>query len=429
MTDSWTVVDDWPKLARVRQSFPGTPLADPAAAAVEALRELVAAERIRPGSKIAVTAGSRGVRNIVEVTAALVAELRRLGAEPFALPCMGSHGGATPEGQLAVLAGYGITPEAVGAPVLSQPNVVQVGQSASGIPLWVDQLAAEADGILVVNRVKCHTDFTGIIESGPTKMLAIGIGKHHSAGTLHQNFVERGYAAVIREVGDALWTRLPLLGGIGLVENGHDETVRIGAVRPASHESDEAALLAYSKEVFGKLPFAMLHMLIVDEIGKEISGAGMDPNVTGADTAKIHDRRTEPFCWRVLVRGLSAGTHGNATGIGHADFTLQRCVDAIDWHATATNVVTAASPEAGRCPLTFPNDLTMLRAAFQTTGTTPPAQQRVVRLRNTLLVDDFLASEALLPEVRDHPRCEVVGPLEPMRFDARGLLADVPTGH
>lgn len=416
------VIDGWPRMVRVRQSFPGTPVADVGAATVAAVCALGAEVKVRPGQRVAVSSGSRGVRNIVAVTAAVVAELRRLGAEPFVFPCMGSHGGATPEGQREVLETYGVTPDAVGAPVVSQGEVVRLGESPSGIALYCDAAAHAADWILVINRVKCHTDFTGVIESGPTKMLAIGLGKHHSAGACHQNFVERGYEEVIREVGDALWSRLPLLGGIGLVENGHEETVRIGPVRAESHEADEAALLGYASEVFGKLPFEMLHVLLVDEMGKEISGAGLDPNVTGVDFAKIHSRRESPKIWRVCVRGLSAATHGNATGVGHADFVLRRLVDAIDWHQTATNTITAASPEAAKCPLSFADDVAMLEAAFRTAGTTPPDEQRVVHIANTLAVDDFLASTALLDEVRAHPRCEVVGEPAPMRFDAAGML-------
>lgn len=417
-------IPGWPRWARVTQRFPGEPIVDVSAAVTAAMAELRVADKIRPGQTVAVTAGSRGIHGIVAIIAAVIAELKRLGAVPFVFPCMGSHGGACAEGQLEVLRDYGFTDEAVGAPVRSQYDLVPVGQTATGIPLWCDKLAFEADHILLVNRVKPHTDFSGLIESGPTKMLAIGIGKHVGANDTHRRFVERGYEAVIREVGDALWERLHVLGGIGLVENGHGDTVRIGAVRPESHEADEAALLETAKAVFGYLPFEHLHVLIVDEIGKDISGSGMDPNVTGTDACKTHTPPASPFIWRILVRGLTPASHGNASGIGNADFVLKRCADAIDWDVTATNLVTAASPEGGRLPLVYPDDVSMLEATFKTTGSTPPSELRLVRIKNTLHPDRMLVSEALLPEAAAHPRCTIQGDPQPMLFDENGLLCD-----
>ncbi|MBI5830825.1 MAG: DUF2088 domain-containing protein [Armatimonadetes bacterium] len=391
----------WPRLYRVTRRFPGTPVADIAAATREALGALHLESRVKSGQRVVITAGSRGVANIVAATAAAVAEVRRLGAEPIVIPAMGSHGGGTPEGQLAVLSSYGFTPDAVGAPVISQGEVVGLGNTEGGVPLFADRLAAEADGILVINRVKPHTDFTGELESGPNKMLAIGLGKKHSASTCHSWFCERGYDAVLREVGAALWQRLPMLGALGLVENGHHETVRIGAVRPASPHADEAELLAESRKVFGYLPYERLDVLVVDRLGKDISGSGMDPNVTGSDGCKLHGRRQTPFIWRICVRNLSAATHGNATGIGNADYALRRCVDQVDWAATYTNTVAAASPEGARCPVVFDTDAAMLEAAFRTSGPRPPAGKRLVWIRDTLRVDDILVSEALLDELRD----------------------------
>jgi len=414
----------WPRLYRVTRRFPGTPLADVAAATREALAELAIESRVKPGQRIVITSGSRGVANMVATTAAAVAEIRRLGAEPIVIPAMGSHGGGTPEGQLAVLTGYGITPEAVGAPVVSQADVVSLGNTDGGVPLFADRLAAESDGLLVINRVKPHTDFTGELESGPNKMLAIGLGKWHSASTCHSWFCEQGYDAILREVGAALWQRLPMLGALGLVENGHHETVRIGAVRPSSAHADEAALLAEARKVFGYLPFERLDVLLVDQLGKDISGSGMDPNVTGADGCKLHGRRATPFIWRICVRGLSAATHGNATGIGNADYALRRCTDKVDWAATYTNTVAAASPEGARCPVVFADDRAMVEAAFRTSGPRAPESKRLVWIRDTLRVDDILVSEALLGELRD----EVVATISEygpgLDLDADGFLGD-----
>ena len=411
-----------PSLYRVRQTFPGTPLPALTAATEAALAALDLPARVRPGQRIAVMAGSRGILAALEVTRAVVAELRRLGCEPWVVPAMGSHGGATAEGQAEVLAGYGFTAAAIGAPVISQPDVVPLGESAEGVPLFCDRLAFESDGLIVINRVKPHTDFHGLIESGPTKMLAIGLGKWHSARACHTWFVERGYERVLRDVGDALWARLPILGGLGIVENGHHHTVAVEPLRPESHEADEAALLVTARQVFGGLPFEKLDVLLVDRIGKDISGSGMDPNVTGAENCRLHDPRTSPFIWRIGVRDLTEATHGNATGIGNADFALRRLVEKIDWHATATNAVTAASPEGARCPVVCDNDAELLAAAFHTSGPRAPQAKRLVWIRDTLSVDELLVAEGLLDEARAHPRCEVVdGPL-PMTLDEEGFL-------
>lgn len=423
---AWQTVTQWPRLQRVRQTFPGREIDDLPAAVAAACTQIGLSAQLRRGDRVAITAGSRGVRDMTAVIRATVAQVKALGAEPFVFPCMGSHGGATAEGQAAVLESYGVTTEGVGAPVISQPEVVSLGQTTSGIPLWADRLAAEAEHLIVINRVKPHTDFTGLLESGPTKMLAIGLGKWFSASDCHRRFVDRGYEAVIREVGDALWERLPVAGAIGLVENGHDRTVRIAGIRRSAHESDEAALLAYSKEVFGYLPTDHLDILIIDAIGKNISGAGMDPNVTGTDCARVHTPPDLPRIQRILVRSLTPESHGNAAGIGMADFALRRCVEAIDWAATATNVVVAAAPESGRCPLVCATDREMLEAACLTTGSAPPEQLRIARIRSTLEVDDLLVSEPLLAELAAHPRCQLVGPLEPLVFDAAGFLPEIP---
>jgi hypothetical protein len=413
-----------PQLHRVRQTFGGQPIADLGAAVRAALSDLDLAAKVRPGAKVAVTSGSRGVANVAAVTAAAVAELRRLGAEPFVIPAMGSHGSATAAGQAALLAEYGVTEASVGAPVISQSDITTLGESAGGVPLFADALAAQADGIVVINRIKPHTDFVGVIESGPTKMLAIGLGKWLSARTCHAWFVERGYEAVIRDVGAALWQRLPVLGGLGLVENGHHQTVRIGAVRPERPEADEIELLAEARRVFGYLPFERLDVLLVDRIGKDISGSGLDTNVTGRDDCKLHTPRTRPFIWRIAVRGLSPGTHGNATGIGNADFVLKRCAERIDWAATATNVVTAASPEGARCPIVCADDAQMLAAAFHTSGPQPAAAKRLVWIRDTLAVHDLWVGASLLPELDGRPGCEIVDGPRAMALDADGYLVE-----
>jgi hypothetical protein len=414
----------YPRVVKVHQDFPGEALRDIGGATAEAVARLRLAERVRPGQRVAITAGSRGIANLPTVIAQVVAAVRVRGAEACIIPAMGSHGAATPEGQEEILRDYGITAEAVGAPVISQPEVVRIGTTPRGIPVYVDRLLNEVDHILVVNRVKPHTDFFGKIESGLQKMMAIGFGKHHSASACHHYFVDYGYEPVLREVSAYIMEHCRVLGGIALLENGRDETVRIVGVPRETLVEEEEALLAEAYQLIGRLPFEELHVLIVDEIGKHISGSGMDPNVTGRDTCSTHTPPPKPRIRRIIVRDLHPLSHGNAVGIGYADFVRRQAVEKIDWAASATNAVVGAGPETVRVPLTYDTDRQCLDAAFMTVGPTPPARVRLVRIRNTLLLDQFWASEALLPEIRANPALTLLTEPEPLRFDAEGNLLD-----
>lgn len=414
----------YPRVVKVHQDFPGEALRDIGGATAEAVARLRIAERVRPGQKVAITSGSRGIAHVPEVIARVVAAVRAQGAEAWIIPAMGSHGAATPEGQEEILRDYGVTAEAVGAPVISQPEVVQIGTTPRGVPVYVDRLLYEADHIIVVNRVKPHTDFSGKIESGLQKMMAIGFGKHHSASACHRYFVEYGYEPVLREVSAHIMERCRVLGGIALLENGYDETVRIVGVPRETLVEEEEALLAEAYQLLGRLPFEELHVLIVDEIGKHISGSGMDPNVTGRDTCSTHTVPQKPRIRRIIIRDLHPLSHGNAIGIGYADFVRRQAVEKIDWAASATNAVVGAGPETVRVPLTYDTDRECLDAAFMTVGPTPPPDLRLVRIRNTLRLDQFWASEALLPEIRENPALTLLTAPEPLRFDAQGNLVE-----
>lgn len=424
MSEPWTTVAEYPRVVRVRQDFPGEALRDIPGAIAEAIARLRVPERVRAGQKVAITAGSRGIAHLPEVLAGVVAAVRARGAEVYIIPAMGSHGAATPEGQAEILRDYGITEAAVGAPVISQPEVVRIGTTPLGIPVYVDRLLAEADHIIVVNRIKPHTDFFGKIESGLLKMMAIGFGKHQGANACHRYLVDHGYEAVLREVSGLIMERCPVLGGVALLENGYDETVRLVGVPKETLVAEEEALLAEAYQLLGRLPFEDLHVLIVDEIGKNLSGAGMDPNVTGRDTCTTHTVPTTPRIRRIIVRDLHPLSHGNAVGIGYADFALRRAVDKIDWAPTATNAVVGAGPESVRIPLTYDTDRECLDAAFMTVGPTPTPDLRLVRIRNTLALEEFWASESLLPECEENPALTILTEPEPMRFDAAGNLVD-----
>src|SRR5437660_3687348 len=317
-------------MLRLRQKFERPRVEDIPAAVRRELEKLDLGKRIKPGQSVALTAGSRGIANIPLILQSVARYLKDLGAKPFLVPTMGSHGGGTAEGQRKILESYGITEAFVGAPIRASMEVVSVGSSPEGFPVVVDRHAAEADHIGVIARVKPHTGFHGPIESGILKMMMIGLGKHAGALTYHQILLDHPFDQVVRSVGRTIRARSPIAFGLAIVENAYDETARIEAIRPEEFEPREEALLVLAKRWLARLPFQDADLLIVDEIGKDISGSGMDTNVVGRKRAfrtapTIGD---QPQMRLIFVRGLSERTHGNATGIGLADLTTTRLVRA-----------------------------------------------------------------------------------------------------
>jgi hypothetical protein len=392
----------YPKLVRVRQEFDRTSLPDVPAAVRNALERLDLGRTIRPGQSVALTAGSRGIANIAVVLKTTVAFLRGLGAEPFLVPAMGSHGGATAAGQQKVLESYGITEEFVGAPIRASMHVVELGVTAEGYPAVLDRFAREADHIGVVARVKPHTSFHGPIESGLLKMLLIGLGKRAGAETYHRILLERPFDGVVRSVTRVIRAEAPVRFGLALVENAYDETALVEGVYPEEFEPREEELLVRAKAWLAKLPFAEADVLVVDEIGKDISGSGMDTNVVGRKRAfrGQPEMDGQPVMRRIFVRGLSEKAHGNATGIGLADFTTTRLVRGMDYKATVVNCLTAGYPEAATLPVHFDSDREVLDVALGLLGSRRPDDARVLRIRNTLRLDEVDVSEPCLDAAR-----------------------------
>jgi hypothetical protein len=403
-----------PRVALVRQRLAGERITDVASAVRQAVAQAGVAERVVPGARIAITAGSRGISHIAEIIAAIVACLRQRGAEPFIVPAMGSHGGATAPGQRAVLEGYGITEQACGAPIRATTEVVEVGRTQRGVPVYMDRLAFEADGIVVCGRVKAHTAFKAPIESGLCKMLAVGLGKQRGAETMHAS----GLAETIPDAATVALGTGKVLFGVAIVENAADEPYRIVAVPPEQFHETDRRLLEVSNSLLPRIPFDHLHVLIVDWIGKNISGSGMDPNVIGMWRRLGGERR--PDYRRIVVRDLTPESHGNAIGIGWADFTTTRLVSAIDYQAMYTNCLTANAPDLARIPMAMPTDREAIEAAIKTA--TPQGSVRLARVHSTLRLEELYVSEALLPEVERNPNLEVIQAPAPMQFDAEGRL-------
>jgi len=411
-----------PKMLRVRQSFPGQRLADIPAGVRAALDS--ARLPIKRGNTVAVGAGSRGIANIDVIVKSTVNWLKALGARPFVFPAMGSHGGATADGQRAVLEHYGITEASMGCEIRAGMDVVQVG-AALGLPVWLDQTASEADWIGLVNRVKPHTDFKGSIESGLFKMMTIGLGKYQGATQYHRANVNHGYETVITAVGREMLAKARIGFGLGIVENGYDETAKVEAFNAADLEAGERRLLKDARDWMARLPFSPIDVLVVEEIGKNISGAGMDTNVIGRPSNPHEPFPADPKILWIVALSLTDESGGNATGIGNADFTTRRLAEKIDWKPTAINCLTACAPNGAKLPLVFDSDREAVENALNCIGLTMPERSRLIRIKNTLMLGEIECSEAFLPEISKRPDLAVVGEGRPLTFDAAGQLVSL----
>ncbi|MGD2124774.1 MAG: lactate racemase domain-containing protein [Desulfobacteraceae bacterium] len=419
---------NYPNMYRIRQILDVPKVESIEKTLTEELESIKISSRIKAGARIAITAGSRGIANIDLILKHLVHILRENGAEPFLVPSMGSHGGGTAEGQAEILKSLNITEELVGAPIVSSMEVVEIGRSRFGFPVLVDKQAAEADGVVVVNRIKPHTEFEGPIESGLIKMLAIGLGKHKGCLEVHKQTVHYGYREVIPEIGRIILEKLPVLFGIGLIENVYDETAFMRALLPSQFLKEEKKLLAEARRLMARLPFDRIDILIVDEMGKNISGTGMDTNVVGRIMFIGENEPDHPRITRIVVLDLADESHGNAIGVGLADYTTQRLADKIDARATATNSIAGMTPEKGRTPLALPTDKEAIDAALTTIGSVKPEAVRIVHIKNTLEIAGLDISDALLDELQGRDDLKLLEDLGPLAFDESGDLPPVALG-
>ena len=416
---------NYPKMYRIGQVFDVPRVDNIEETLSQELESIQISSLIKEGARIAITAGSRGIANIDRVLRHLVHVLKENSAKPFLIPAMGSHGGGTPEGQLEILESLKVTEESIGAPVLSSMEVVEIGKSRFGFPVLVDKNAAQADGIIVVNRVKPHTEFEGPIESGLMKMMAIGMGKHKGCIQVHKQTINYRYVEVIPEIGTVILEKLPVLFGVALVENVYDETALIKAILPSQFRIEEERLLTEAKRLMARLPFDKIDVLIVDEMGKNISGTGMDTNVIGR-IMFIGEREPEkPKITRIVVLGLTEESHGNAIGIGLADYTTQRLVNDMDAGATSINAMAGMSPEKGRIPIPLITDKEAVEAALDTIRPVDAEEARVVHIKNTLEIAELDISEALLEEVEGREDLKLAEELGPLFFDGEGNLVPV----
>lgn len=419
-----------PRMMAVRQQFLTSPPLDIRASVENAFRAGLA-ERIVPESRIGVAVGSRGITNLLPIVCCLLDQLKKAGCRPFVLPAMGSHAGATAEGQINLLGSYGITEQAIGTPIRASMDVELVGCTPDGLEVLFSAEALRADGIIAVNRVKPH-NFEGRIGSGIMKMIVMGLGEKRGAQAYHAMASRIGHENVIRSAAEILLRATPILGGLAIVEDQLHQTALIEFVPRERMVSREEELLVRAKELMPSLPFNDIDLLIVDQLGKNISGVGMDPNIIGRDvqgyssSLRAHDARN-PIIRRIFVRDLTPETHGNAIGIGLADVTTSRLVRGIDYHATYVNALTSLTPQTAKIPMYFDSDREAIEQVLASLALPVNCQSKVVRISNTLFLENVAVSHAYSDLLANRSDLWPTGRWEEMQFDQVGDL--LPLAH
>jgi hypothetical protein len=417
-------MEDGIRLVKIRQYFEAPVVENLSGEVRNGLERLLASYALEPGSRVGITAGSRGVSDAVEVYRAAIETLKEKGHEPFLFTSMGSHGRGTAEGQRDLLRSLGVTEEKVGAPVLCSDEVVQVGETGrplEGLPVYVAREAAEADGVLVINRIKPHTSFHGPYESGLMKMLAVGMGRAKGATMVHRigwgSMVE-----AIESIGGAVLERLPVIGGLAIIENALEETALLKGLSPDELPEEETSLLDIARGYMPSLPVKELDLCVVREMGKNYSGTGMDTNIIGRLRLEGLPEPKEPAIQYLAVLDLSEASHGNATGVGLADFVTERLVEKIDREATYLNCLTSGSPMRAAVPMTLPKDESLFDAVWKALKPERLDQVRMMVIDNTLHLEEAWISENLVDELKGQTKIEVSGESFSLDFDSKGHM-------
>jgi len=408
-----------PRFIRVKQHFSSEHIApeDIPAAVLQELEKPGIVETVRPGMRVCLTCGSRGIDNIVSIVRTVAQFCKDRGALPFAIPAMGSHGGATAQGQLEVLTSFGITEDSIGCPILSSMETKQIGFTEEGHPVFIDRNAAEADAIIVINRIKPHTSFRGTYESGLMKMMAIGLGKQKGASVCHADGFPRMHH-MVPLFGNAILKNAPVIFGLGILENAFDKTAILKALTPEQIVTEEPKLLKKAFSLMPSLGFESCDVLIVDEIGKNISGCGMDPNISGVFavpgmTGGIQAQRR-------CILSLTEETHGNGYGMGAADAVTKRLYEQLDLSKVYPNSITSTSLGFSKIPIIMPNDRETVRLCIRTCNRIDKTAPRIIRIKNTLALSELEVSEAMLPELKEN--MEVISEPYTWQFNEHGNL-------
>ncbi len=409
-----------PKLIKIKQDVPAPQLKNISAEVFNQIKKLNLEKSKVGGKSIGITVGSRGIHAIDDITRAIVSSIKEMGGVPIIIPAMGSHGGASERGQEEVLASLGITETSVMAPIKFCASAVKIGETSNGIPVYCSEEAVKLDGLVIANRIKSHTDFTGDIESGLCKMMTIGLGNPKGADTAHYYAVNYGYAEMIRESAEIILEKLPVIFALGIVENWKNQTMKIEAILPENIIEKERELLKYYKKNSLKLPFKEADILIVGEMGKNISGAGMDTKVIGRIRILGQKEPNYPKINNIVVLDITEESHGNATGIGLADYTTMKVFKEMDINATTINGLTSMSPDQIRIPCILENDLQAIEAAIRTLGPAKENNFSMAYIKNTASLEEMAVTENIFEQING--RVEALEGPKDLVFNSKGKL-------
>jgi hypothetical protein len=414
---------EFPKMLRIRQYFEAPTLNNIHNEVVSRIESVISSSTIREGQTVAIGCSSRGIKNFASIVKATTESLLQMNLKPFIFPAMGSHGAASSAGQKKVLENYGISEDTMGVPIKSSLDVVQIGKTEDHIPVYIDKFANAADHIVLINRIKHHTEFDSDIESGLMKMMAIGFGKKIGATIYHKAIMVHGYPKIIKSVARIVLQSEKVLFGVGIVENSLNQTSKIGVLRPHELEEKEKELLLEAKRLAARLPFEDIDVLIIDEMGKDVSGTGFDTKVVGRILMPlVVSEPDSPRVKRIVVCDLTKDTEGNADGVGIADFVTQRLVDKIDLNALYINAIAGAEPEHAKIPLTLKNDQEAIEVAIGSVGIIPQEELKIMRIKNTMRLSEVEVSEAYRNEILKREDLEIVEEAKSMEFDKNGNL-------
>ncbi len=412
---------DFPEIFPLRQIFNQPQVSDVAGAVRRQILESRFRQRVKAGARIAVGVGSRGIAKVATMARAIIETLRGMEFQPFIVAAMGSHGGATPEGQRQLLASYGVTEETMGVPIRTEMDTVLLGTNSWGEPVYWDRNASEADAVVTLSRIKPHTDFHGPIESGIVKMLVIGLGKRNGAATHHQYGVP-GLRDMIRESVKIVLAKTRFALGLAVIENAADQTALVQAVEPEDLLDTEPRLLEQARSLMGRIPFEQLDLLVVGELGKNYSGTGMETNVLGRQMVEGEPDLLVPKITRICGLDMSEESHGNAVGVGMADLTTQRVLDNMDAEITNINVLTSCFLLRSKIPVALPNDRECIRMGLRTCWQPRLEKVRMAIIPNTLELRDLWVTAPVMEEASSRPEVQVRGSARAMPFDGEGNL-------
>lgn len=408
-------------MRRISQVFENKKINNISEKIIQELEKIKINEKIKPGMQIGITVGSRGIDNLALIIKTIITEVKKYGGSPIIIAAMGSHGGATVEGQLSILASYGITEEKMGVPIKATTETIELGKLENGLPVYFNKIANSSDGLIIVNRIKVHTSFKSDIESGLCKMLAVGLGNYKGATLVHSLGV-KGLSDYMVQFAEVILQKAPILCGIGILENGYEKTYKIIAANPEDFKKVDRKLLKECKRILPRLPVSDIDLLIIEQIGKNISGTGMDTNAVGGITEFPKGTFLPPKIKEIMLLDITLESHGNAHGVGLATAITKKLYDKIDFHATYTNSVASGFLYKSRIPMVFPTEEEAFRTCLSVLGNLPGTKARVIIIKNTLKLDEMYVSEPIWEEIKEQRNILPIGNWEELKFNTNGNM-------